>query len=221
MPSDDRPSVLVVDDEEDVTQAYALWLGDDYDVTTAHDGDEALDAIDDDTDVVLLDRRMPRLSGDEALDRIREAGYDARVAMVTAVDPDFDVLEMPFDTYLTKPVSREELLDTVDGLVALSNYDDAVREQFSLAEKRATLEQSKPQSELADSEAFERLEAELEAAAEAADDTLGDVDHESMKAALSGLPDEEEGTFAGAEDDTNGGAPGDAAENGADGFGST
>jgi DNA-binding response OmpR family regulator len=36
---------------------------------------------------VLLDRRMPGLSGDNALNRIREREYDCRVAMVTAVDP--------------------------------------------------------------------------------------------------------------------------------------
>ncbi len=45
------------------------------------------------------------MSGDEVLDTIAERGIDPAVVMVTAVDPDFDIVEMPFDEYLTKPVT--------------------------------------------------------------------------------------------------------------------
>ncbi|MFC6826493.1 response regulator [Halopelagius fulvigenes] len=121
----DRPTVLVVEDEETVVEAYALWLSDTADVRTATDGEEALELVDDDVDAVLLDRRMPDLSGDETLAKIRERGYDCRVAMVTAVDPGVEATEGSFDAYLTKPVTREEIVDTVTELLELVRDDDA------------------------------------------------------------------------------------------------
>ena len=181
------PSVLVVDDEAEIADAYARWLADDCSVTTAHDGREALAAASPETDVVLLDRRMPRLSGDEALQRLRGRGYNVRVAMVTAVDPDFDVVDMPFDTYLTKPLRRDELLETVETLIELADYDDAVREAFVLAEKHAALTAAKPTAELCRDERFAELESELAAARERASEKLGTVDHETVESALSGL----------------------------------
>lgn len=182
-----EPSVLVVDDEVDIARAYSMWLEDSYDVQTAHDGREALATVSEETDVMLLDRRMPRLSGDEALERIRARGYDVRVAMVTAVDPDFDVVEMPFDTYLTKPVKQADLYDAVETLTDLADYDDAVREEFALAEKRAALEAAKRPTELSGDDRFSQLDDELSTARCDAIDELGEVDHETVTTTLSGL----------------------------------
>lgn len=184
-----QPSVLVVDDEPNVAEAYALWLRDDYAVDTAFDGEEALETVSHETDVVLLDRRMPNRSGDEALSAMREAGYDCRVAMVTAVDPDFDIVEMPFDSYLTKPVTREDIQATVEELLDLARYDDAVREQFALAEKQAALETGRPKSELKNHEEYQQLRARQETLAATTEEALGEVDHESFKSALSDLND--------------------------------
>ena len=178
---------MVVDDEPEIAETYAHWLEETCRVETAHDGRAALAQATRETDVVLLDRRMPRLSGDEALERLRARGYDLRVAMVTAVDPDFDVVEMPFDTYLTKPVTHDELAQTVATLVELAEYDEAVREAFSLAEKHAALTAAKPTTELCRDERFAQLETELTSARERARDILGPVDHETVESTLSGL----------------------------------
>lgn len=140
--------VLIVEDEAPIAELYAIWLGEEYDVEIAANGTEGLDRLDDDVDVVLLDRRMPGLSGDEVLTRIRERGLACRVAMVTAVDPDFDVLEMPFDDYLVKPVTRDELYDVVEGLLDRKEYTSGVREYFAVASKLAALESAKPRAEL-------------------------------------------------------------------------
>ena len=80
-----------------------------HDVRTAYGGEEALEKADEDVDLVFLDRQMPDMSGDDVLERVRERGLDCRVVMVTAVDPDFDIVEMPFDDYLTKPVMRDDV----------------------------------------------------------------------------------------------------------------
>ena len=107
--------VLVVDDEKEVADAYALRLRDVCDVETAYNGPEALETADEETiDIVLLDRRMPEMSGDEVLRRLRDHSFVGRVVMLTAVDPGFDVLDLPFDDYLRKPVEREGLVSAID-----------------------------------------------------------------------------------------------------------
>jgi DNA-binding NarL/FixJ family response regulator len=55
------------------------------------------------------DRHMPGLSGEDLLSELVDRDYYGRVVMVTAVDPGIEVLDMPFDDYLCKPVDREEL----------------------------------------------------------------------------------------------------------------
>jgi len=190
--ADSRPTVLVVDDDPSIAQAYSLWLDDEYDVEVAHDGEEALDAVSEATDVVLLDRRMPNVSGGEALETIREAGYDCRVAMVTAVDPEFDIVEMPFDSYLSKPVSREEVVDTIETLLDLAEYDETVAERFAVERKRAALEARKPAAELEASEAYDRLREQSE---RLADTTEIEMDHETFEKALGDIGDELETAF--------------------------
>jgi len=174
--SDDRPLVLVVEDEADLADLYAAWLGDSYRVRTAYGGREALDDLDAEVDIVLLDRRMPGLSGDDVLDAIQERGLDCQVAMVTAVEPDFDVLGMGFDDYLVKPVARDELLDTVGNLKRRGTYDAGVQELFSLASKKALLEAEKTDAELAENAEYGRLTDRLETLREDLDTTIAEMD---------------------------------------------
>jgi DNA-binding response OmpR family regulator len=184
-----QPTVLLVDDEQDVVDVYALaFSGGEYTVRKAYSGEEALEKVDG-ADVVLLDRRMPGLSGQDVLDEIRNRGLDVRVAMVTAVDPDFDIAEMDFDTYLTKPVSDDELRATVDELLTLSEYDEQVRERFAVAEKLAVLEAEKTERELAASDEYTQLQeraAELDARSS---ETIGSMTAETFEKALSDLDD--------------------------------
>jgi DNA-binding response OmpR family regulator len=163
--SEQRPLVLVVEDEPDLADLYAAWLGDEYRVRTAYGGNEALDVLDeagDDVDALLLDRRMPGLSGDEVLDAVTDRGIECRVAMVTAVEPDFDIIEMGFDDYLVKPVTSDTLRDTVKTLLTRNDYDAGVQDLFSLTSKKAMLEAEKSASELADNEEYQELTARID-----------------------------------------------------------
>ncbi|SDF02410.1 Response regulator receiver domain-containing protein [Halorientalis regularis] len=175
-------TVLIVDDESAVTDVYAAHLQDEYDVRTAYSGSEALEELDDDVDAVLLDRRMPGMSGDEVLEHIREEGYDCRVAMVTAVDPDFDILDMGFDEYVVKPVSRDDLYETVEQLLTYSTYDDTFQEYFSLVSKRAALETSKSRSALETNEEYQELTDEIEELEANLDDAVGDLEEDEFGA---------------------------------------
>lgn len=137
--SNNRPTVLVVDDHEPLANLYTRWLATDYDVRTAYGGAEALDLIDATVDVVLLDRRMPDLTGDATLEEIRSTDADCLVAMVTAAKPDSAVLDLDCDAYVTKPVTRADLVETVETLVARKGYDATHRAYFALLSKRAVL----------------------------------------------------------------------------------
>jgi DNA-binding response OmpR family regulator len=150
-------TVLVVEDEPDIAALYAGFLEERYDVTVAETAAEAIDVVDDAVDAVLLDRRLPDGSGDEVLEHIRDAEVGCRVAMVTAVEPDFDILEMGFDLYLTKPVSRTNLLAALDTLLTRDEYDERLREAAALASKRAVLEAQKPTTQLDSNETYAEL----------------------------------------------------------------
>lgn len=154
--------VLVVDDEPDVADVHARQLRPRHDVRLAHSGEAALDSIDGEIDVVLLDRRLGDYSGDEVLETIREREYDCRVVMVTAVTPDVDIVEMPFDDYVVKPVTGDDLHDVVDRMLTRAAYHDHAREYFQLVAKRAALKAHRPRGELDTSEEFERLESKIE-----------------------------------------------------------
>jgi len=161
--SEDTPTVLVVDDERDLADLYAAWLEADYRVRTAYGGDEAMAALDETVDVALIDRLMPAVSGDEVLEHVRREAYACRVSMVTAVEPDFDIIEMGFDEYIVKPIRRDELLEVVESLLSRSTYDRQLQEFFALASKRAALQAQKTERELEDSDAYSDLTADLEA----------------------------------------------------------
>jgi DNA-binding response OmpR family regulator len=148
----DTATVLVVDDNEELAEAYAATLRKHYDTQIACGGQEALDVVDETVDVVLLDRRMPAVSGDEVLDRIRERGLDCRVIVVTAVDPDFDIVEMPFDEYLHKPVRGEKLMSAIDRQLDIAHNNDSAGEFVELSSKIAALEATKSLRELQNSE---------------------------------------------------------------------
>jgi DNA-binding response OmpR family regulator len=155
--------VLVVEDTEELADIYADRLSDTYQTMTAYDGTQALEVLDEhgeDVDVVLLDRRMPGMSGDEVLDEIKDRELDCAVAMVTAVDPDFDVIEMGFDDYLTKPIEGE-LHDAVDRLLSRSSYDSQMRDHLALVSKKATLEAEKSREQLQSSEQYRQLREQI------------------------------------------------------------
>ncbi|MXR50928.1 response regulator [Halovenus sp. WSH3] len=153
----ERPLVLAVDDEERVVQAFDIWLGDEFEVLTATGGAEALEQISDEVDVVLLDRHMPEMSGDEVLERIRAEGYDCRVAMVTAVAPEFEIVEMPFDHYISKPVDESELREVVGRLAEMGAYDQRLNELYRVTQKIATLEAEMTDSRLEHHEEYSSL----------------------------------------------------------------
>jgi DNA-binding response OmpR family regulator len=162
-------TVLVVDDEKEVADGYALRLRDGYDTETAYGGREALEVLEEvDVHVVLLDRRMPDVSGDDVLAEIRDRGIDCRVIMLTAIDPDFGILDMPFDDYLCKYVEDHDLQAAIGQQLGILAYE-RLSEYFEVVSKVRVIETQQPPSTLQDHDAYtaaseraDRLRGELQ-----------------------------------------------------------
>jgi DNA-binding response OmpR family regulator len=181
------PVVLVVEDERDLADIYSGWLDDRYDVRTAYSGRDGLNAFDEDVDVALLDRRIPNMSGDRVLERIRASDVTVGVSVITAVEPDFDIVDMEFDDYLVKPVFKDDLVETVERLRDVVSYDRDVRRYYSLVSKRAMLEVHKSRKELAASDTYEALTDEILACRDQLDRDATQMEREDFDAAFARL----------------------------------
>ena len=175
MPESDRATVLVVDDEPEFADVYALRL-DRYETRTAYGGREALEAVDDSVDVVLLDRRMPEVPGDEVLDRIRNTGYNCRVIVLTAVDPGLDIVEMHFDDHLCKPVKKPDLVAAIEQQLRVQHYDDRLSDYLEVTSKLALLEDEFPSPGGAESEDLADMRERAEELRAALDNALAEFD---------------------------------------------
>jgi DNA-binding response OmpR family regulator len=185
------PTVLVVDDEQDIADLYAFRLDDLYNVRTAYDGEAALDAVDEELDVILLDRRMPGMTGDEVLESVRETDLDVRVVMITAVDPDVDIVDMAFDDYLCKPVGKETLIEAVDHQLTARKYSDTMQELFSATSKAGVLEADKSAEELANSEKYEALKERIKTLRNQQEELINELDDfEAAFNAIDRVPQE-------------------------------
>ncbi len=118
------PRVLVVEDEPDIAALIAYQLTrEGFRVETIGNGTEALVAIDKEApDLVVLDRMLPGLSGDEVIQRLRDdpETLSIPVLMLTAKreqEDRIEGLELGADDYLTKPFSPRELVLRVQAVL--------------------------------------------------------------------------------------------------------
>lgn len=178
----ERTTVLAVDDEPSLPELYRAFLPDEYHVLIARDGEEALDVVHEGVEVIILDRDMPRMAGDEFLRQYRAAGGDAGVVIVSGMEPDEDVLALSFDAYLSKPVERETLTHYVAAMCRRQAYTDTVKEYCAVASKLALIDPEAAQN--GKREAYSRLVDRCASLRTAANDKGADFDAEYHRLAI-------------------------------------
>jgi DNA-binding response OmpR family regulator len=118
-------SILVVDDEPNISLSLQFLMSQaGYDVSTASDGEEALQAVENaPPDLILLDVNMPKRNGFEVCETIRANALwsHVRIVMLTAKGRDIEKeqgLALGADDYITKPFSTQEVVAKVKEMLS-------------------------------------------------------------------------------------------------------
>jgi DNA-binding response OmpR family regulator len=114
----EKIKILWADDEMDLLKPHLLFLKEKgFEVSTATNGDDALDLFDGDTfDIVFLDENMPGISGLETLARIKNKNSLVPVVMITKSEEEQimeDAIGSKISDYLIKPVNPNQILLTI------------------------------------------------------------------------------------------------------------
>ena len=145
---EEKPHILVVDDEPNILRAMSLVLQPEFDVTVAKTGDKAVKKIRQgmDFDVISLDLQMPGLSGIESLKAVKQLSPSTEVLIVTAhsdAESTRGALKLGAYDYIDKPFSNAELLASIrKGVERRSNTIGVEKTKEQLAFVKAQLMQS-------------------------------------------------------------------------------
>ncbi|RTZ13872.1 response regulator [Vibrio aquaticus] len=114
------PHILLIDDDTELTSLLKEVLSfEGFEVSEANNGEEGLEKLSDEIDLILLDVMMPKLNGMETLKRLRE-NWETPVLMLTAKGEEIDRvigLELGADDYLPKPFSDRELMARIRAIL--------------------------------------------------------------------------------------------------------
>ena len=159
--------VLIVDDEKSMRMTLAEILRlEGYEVTPVEDGQRALAQLArHEFDVMLLDLMMPGMSGLEVLEKVREAGWDVEVVLLTAyssVESAVSALRHGAADYLVKPASAPDIIAAVDR--ALERRRQRLKQRKLVEELMKTLHGEEPVS---DAVVRQRAEKRIPLAADA------------------------------------------------------
>ncbi|MFZ5650002.1 MAG: sigma-54-dependent transcriptional regulator [Bacillota bacterium] len=118
--------VLIIDDEYGMRWALEKALREEgYEVSSAANGAEGLEALaSQDISLVLLDYKMPGMSGLKVLELIKETKPDLRVIFMTghsSISTALDSLRMGATAYITKPFHLTDLKATINKVLDAGN----------------------------------------------------------------------------------------------------
>ena len=113
--------VLIIEDEHKIANSIKQGLEQErFIVDVAYDGEEGYDLVTGEKyDVIILDRMLPKMSGDEILSNVRKENIHTPVIMLTAKGQTEDkvkMLDTGADDYLTKPFAFTELVARIKAL---------------------------------------------------------------------------------------------------------
>lgn len=124
-----KKSILIVDDEKIVRESLFHWFEDEgYAIDTAENAEQALQKFDKGKfDLILLDMKMPGMSGLDLLPKLKEIDKDCFVILITAfasVPSAIQALKDGAYDYVTKPVDPDELTHLVKNALEQKNLKE-------------------------------------------------------------------------------------------------
>ena len=149
-PSGPAPTVLVVEDDDDLRQFLRSLLAPRFGVVEAGDGSEALELAQALVpDLVLSDVSMPTMDGNTLAEKLRENDVTDHIPIVfltarSSTEHRVGSLRQGVDAYLTKPFEPRELLACIDGLLA---NRERLRRRFTDRSSLPSLKRPEVQSE--------------------------------------------------------------------------
>lgn len=139
--------ILIAEDEEDMLQLISLHLKKQgYQIIEAIDGQDAIDKINTTIDLVLMDIMMPKWSGLEVCERIRQK-VDCPIVFISAVSDEMTrikALSLGGDDFISKPFSLEELTLKIEAIFNmkerfLDSYEKEKRKHIYIDELEVDL----------------------------------------------------------------------------------
>jgi two-component system response regulator AtoC len=123
--------ILIIDDERPIRETLEMFLREKgYEVVTSEDGEGGLEAVRNERpEIVILDIRLPGMDGLEVLRRIREAGEDIHVIMITAyhdAETTKQAMKLGAYEYIHKPLDADEFEVAIER--AVNNLFDEMRQ---------------------------------------------------------------------------------------------
>jgi DNA-binding response OmpR family regulator len=114
-------SILIIEDDQDLTELIALHLKDlNYIVEKAADGESGMDmALEGNYDLIILDLMLPEMDGLEICKKVRQQNHFTPILILSAKSEELDKilgLELGADDYITKPFSVRELLARIKAI---------------------------------------------------------------------------------------------------------
>lgn len=183
-----RPVALIVEDNPDMREFIGRTLADEFHVIKASDGKDGLLKLQtSNPDIILTDIMMPKMSGDQMINKIREDQryHHIPIILLTAKIDDELKLKLLGDgcqDFLSKPFSQKELLLRVRNLVLMKKSKDILSSELSLKSddilslsKELTLRKRELQNSL---EAVHVAREQAETASEMKSRLLASTSHE-------------------------------------------
>src|SRR5919108_1506433 len=119
------PRILIIDDDKSLLESYTVLLEDEFQVSTAESGERGLELLrHEDVHLVLLDVRLPDMSGIEVLRRIKALDENVDVIMITAVKNvrvAVEAIKLGAYDYLVKPFEIDEVLSLLRRILERQN----------------------------------------------------------------------------------------------------
>lgn len=121
----EKPSILVIDDDPDLCAIYDLTLSEEFSLLIASDGYKGLNlAQKHNPDIIILDIFMPIVNGYEILDQLQKLRLQSKVIVITqAISSDHIVKQIKLGAvdHISKPFEPEELLNKVKRALVLAD----------------------------------------------------------------------------------------------------